>query len=319
MVRLTESFCCTKCFRYRSLKRYIREHGTANGGCDYCRGRNVHVIETGQLTDIFQNFMDLFVEEDRSLDTLVFYADEWGVFNGHRLDENGQVHLFNDIVNAHWDGDGEEESIDAAGHYRRRRSVWSEWDDFCEEVRLDPATPLPFNEYMQEELSRREVVTTAGSVLFRARLGCDVGEDRSPVPYSGMQIGSPRESLKSGRAHRVPDRVLYAADQEATCVAEVRPARGMYSSVCRVTANRDLTIADLSLPGNAPDPFFIEEPHYHIEIEVLLTALGEEMAKPLRRDDDETHYIPCQILAEFIRGSGYDGIPLPERVEAKRD
>ena len=78
MVRLTESFCCTKCFRYRSLKRYIREHGTANGGCDYCRGRNVHVIETGQLTDIFQNFMDLFVEEDRSLDTLVFYADEWG-------------------------------------------------------------------------------------------------------------------------------------------------------------------------------------------------------------------------------------------------
>lgn len=261
--------------------------------------------------------MDLFVEEDESLDTLAFYADEWGVFNGHRLDENGQVQLFNDIVNAHWDDDDGEEPIDAAGYYRRRRSVWSEWDDFCEEVRLDPATPLPFNEYMQEELGRREVVVPAGSVLLRARLGCDVREDGSPVPYSGMHIGAPTESLKSGRAHRAPDRVLYGVDQEATCVAKVRPARGMYASICMVTANRDLRIVDLSLPGNRLDPFFIEEPHYHMGIEGLLTALGEEMAKPLGRDDDETHYIPCQILAEFIRGSGYDGIPYPSALRPR--
>ncbi len=130
MVWLTESFCCMKCFRYRSLKRYIREHGTANGRCDDCEAQNVHVIEIGQLTDAFQNFMDLFVEVDESLDTLAFHADEWGILNGHRLDETGQVHLFNDIVNTHRDDDDGEEPIDAAGYYRRRRSVWSEWDGF---------------------------------------------------------------------------------------------------------------------------------------------------------------------------------------------
>ena len=41
------------------------------------------------------------------------------------------------------------------------------------------------------------------------------------------------------------------------------------------------------------------------------------MAKPLRRDDDETHYIPCQILAEFIRGSGYDGIRYPSALRPR--
>ena len=317
MIRLAESFCCTRCFSYRSLKLYIREHGTTEGRCEYCGARNVHIIEIGQLTHTLQNFMDLFIEQDESLDTLVFYAAEWGVFNERRLDENGQINLFNEIVNAHWDDDDGESPIDAAGYYRSRRSVESEWNDFCEEVRLDPGTPLPFNELMEEELDRRNVVIPAASILFRARLGCEQGEDHSLAPYSGVRIGAPRQTRKSGRAHRAPDRVLYTADQEATSVAEVRPARGMYASICTVTTNHDLRIVDLSLPGNEVDPFFVEEPHYHMGIEALLTALGDEMAKPLGRDDDETHYIPSQVLAEFIRGSRYDGIRYPSALRPR--
>ena len=78
-----------------------------------------------------------------------------------------------------------------------------------------------------------------------------------------------------------------------------------------MTPTRDLSIVDLSLPGTRLDPFFIEEPHFHMGMEALLIALGEEMALPLRRDDDETHYLPCQLLADFIRGGGYDGIRYP--------
>jgi hypothetical protein len=35
------------------------------------------------------------------------------------------------------------------------------------------------------------------------------------------------------------------------------------------------------------------------------------MSRPLERDDDKTHYVPCQKLADFIRGSAYDGIRYP--------
>ena len=316
MVRLTQSFCCTRCFKHRELKRYIRNHGTPNRLCDYCAATRVHVVEIGELTNAFQNFIELFVQDDDSWDTLVFYADEWGIFNDVRHDDVTAACLFNDIVNAAWDDDDGEPPVDAADYFRRRRAVSDEWDDFCEEVRLDPTTPFPFDEYMHEELGQRRVIVPAGSTLFRARLGC-IDEDGVLAPYSGADIGAPLTTASSGRAHRTPERALYVADQEATCVAEVRPARGMNVSIGTMTPTRDLTIVDLSLPGTWLDPFFIEEPHFHMGMEALLIALGEEMALPLRRDDDETHYLPCQLLAGFIRAGGYDGIRYPSALRPR--
>ena len=85
----------------------------------------------------------------------------------------------------------------------------------------------------------------------------------------------------------------------------------MVVSVCTVIPTRDLRIVDLSLSGNRPDPSFLEEPHYQIGIEALLISLGEQMALPLRREDDDAHYLPCQLLADFFRKGGVDGIRYP--------
>ena len=315
MVRLTQSFCCARCFNHRALKRYVRNHGTPNRACDYCAAMRVHVVEIGELTTAFQNFMDLFDKDDDSLDTLMSYADGWGIFSV-RHDGATAVHLFNEIANAAWDDDDGEPPVDAADYYRRRRTVSDEWDVFCEEVKRDPTTPFPLDEYMHEEFGRRLVIVPAGSALFRARLGC-VDEDGVLVPYRGTDIGAPPTVTSSGRAHRPPERVLYVADEEATCVAEVRPARGMNVSICTMTPTRDLRIVALSLSGNWPDPFFIDEPLYHMDMEALLVALGEQMALPLRRDDDETHYLPCQLLADFVRDGGYDGIRYPSALRPR--
>ena len=316
MFRLTQSYCCTRCFKHRGLKRFIRSQGTPNRSCDYCAATRVHVVEIGELTHPFQNFMDLFDRDESSWDTLIFYADEWGVFSDTRHNEATAANLFNDVVNAAWDDDDGEPPVDAADYYRRRHTVSDEWDDFCEEVRLEPRTPFPLNEYMHEEFGQRLVMVPAGLTLFRARLGC-VDEDGVSVPYRGAEIGAPPVMANSGRAHRAPERVLYVADEEATCVAEVRPARGMNVSICTMTPTRDLRIVDLSRKGAWPDPFFTEEPLYHMDMEALLVALGEQMALPLRRDDDETHYLPCQLLADFVRDGGYDGIRYPSALRPR--
>ena len=52
----------------------------------------VHVVEIGELTTAFQNFMDLFDKDDDSLDTLMSYADGWGIFSV-RHDGATAVHL----------------------------------------------------------------------------------------------------------------------------------------------------------------------------------------------------------------------------------
>lgn len=318
MIRLAELFCCARCFRYRSLKEFIRANGTADRECHYCGATHVHVIEIGQLANKFHNFLDLFVADDEALDTLDWYIQAWDVFNDNRLDEAGRGVLVHDIINANWDDDDGEPQISAGDYYRRRRDIWDEWEEFCVEVRHDPATPLPFNEYMQEEFGRRLIALPAGSPLYRARPGHTVDpNDGSAQPYRGNEIGAPPASTKSGRAHQAPARVLYAADQEATAVCEIRPARGMGVSVCQMTANRGLRIVDLTLRATRYDPFFTEEAHYHMSIEGLLVGLGEEMARPLSRDDDETHYLPSQVLAEFIRDSGYDGIRYPSAMRPR--
>jgi hypothetical protein len=318
VIRLAESFCCVRCFRYRGLKEFIRANGTPDGECHYCGATHVHVIEIGELSDKFHNWLGLFVADDASLDTVDWYIQEWEVFNDNRLDEEARGALLDDIINASWDDDDGEPQIHPTDYYRRRRDIWDEWEEFCDEVRNDPATPLPFNEFMQEEFGRRLITLAAGASLYRARPGHTIDPaDGSAQPYRGADIGAPPVCTTSGRAHQAPTRVLYGADQEATAVAEIRPARGMGVSVCQMTANRDLRIVDLTLPGTRYDPFFTDEAHYHMSIEGLLIGLGEEMAKPLSRNDDETHYRPSQVLAEFIRDSGYDGIRYPSAMRPK--
>ena len=48
----------------------------------------------------------------------------------------------------------------------------------------------------------------------------------------------------------------------------------MIVSVGTVIPTRNLRIVDLSLSGNRPDPFFLEEPHYQMGIEALLIPLA---------------------------------------------
>lgn len=318
MIRLAESFCCVRCFQYHSLREFIRANGTAEGECHYCGATRVHVIEIGQLTSKFHNFLDLFVADDEALDTLDWYVQAWSVFNDNRLNDAHRRELLGDIINANWDDDDGEPPIDPCDYFRSRHDIWDEWREFCDAVRADPTQPLPFDEYIHEELGRRSITLAAGSPLHRARPGYAVNsKDGAVQPYCGTEIGAPLESKKSGRAHRAPARVLYAADQEATAVCEIRPVRGLAVSVCQMTANRDLRIVDLSLQANRYDPFFTEDAHYHRSIETLLVGLGEEMAKPLTRDDDEAHYLPSQVLAEFVQVSGYDGIRYPSAMRPR--
>ncbi len=189
MVRLTQSYCCARCFKHRGLMRFIRSQGTPNSNrsCDYCGATRVHVVEIGELTHAFQNFMDLFDRDESGWDTLIFHADEWGVFNDTRHNEATAAHLFNDVVNAAWDDDDGKPPVDAADYYRRRHTVSDEWYDFCEEVRLDPTTPFPLNEY----IARRVRPTPSHGTRRFNTFSCSTRLRRSggvSVPYRGAEI-----------------------------------------------------------------------------------------------------------------------------------
>jgi hypothetical protein len=68
---------------------------------------------------------------------------------------------------------------------------------------------------------------------------------------------------------------------------------------------------DLTKERPAINPFVTETLKWEVEIESLLSAFAEEMSRPLERDDDQTHYAPCQALAEYIKNARFDGIRYP--------
>ena len=94
--------------------------------------------------------------------------------------------------------------------------------------------------------------------------------------------------------------MLYVADEEKTAVSEVRPARGFYVSVAKLTLKRAGRVLDLTKELSELNPFQRESIGWHCEIRELLNRLGEEMSRPLERADDRTLYVPCQRLADYI-------------------
>lgn len=312
-------YCCPNCFAHRWLKDYVQQHSDRTGMCDFCESENIPLLSAGELSGPFQNMLSMYMvaetfESGESLLSLIQW--HWEVFDDD-LSENTQASLLEEIVNSDWDDDDGESPLDAKELYMPKASQWfhnthsNTWEQFCSDVRRDPQIAIPFDDFIAEELAESEETLRAGTVFFRARLGFTLDENEERLPWSGPAIGAPpEEKAFAGRANAEGQAVLYVADQEKSAVSEVRPALGFYVSVASVTLSRDCRVLDLTKDLLKLNPFEGESIGWHIEIRELLNRLGEEMSRPLERDDKNL-YIPCQRLADYIRQNHYDGIRYP--------
>jgi RES domain len=312
--------CCPNCFAHRWLKKYVEQRSDRSGTCDFCESDNAPLLSADELAGPFQNLLSMYVvadtfESGESLLNLIQW--HWQIFDDN-LGENTQAALLEEIANSHWDDDDGESPVDASELYMPKAAQWfhnthsDTWDQFCSEVRRDPQIPIPFDNFIAEELAESEERLRAGTVFYRARLGFILGENEERLPWSGTEIGPPpADKATAGRANAEGQVVLYVADQEKTAVSEVRPALGFYVSVANVSLRRDSRVLDLTKDLPELNPFEGESIGWHIEIRELLNRLGEEMSRPLERADDRTLYIPCQRLADYIRQNHYDGIRYP--------
>jgi hypothetical protein len=312
--------CCPNCFDDKWLEDKIAELSDENGECPLCGADNVPLIEASELGGYFHNLLAMYEVADsfESGERLIaLIQEEWQVFDEDALNEDQRADLLEEIVNADWDDDDGESPVDAQELYQPVGGVLhmthrDRWDQYCSDVRENPDEALPLDEFLTEDLAKLSVTLVIGTRLHRARPGFKPGEYVEREAYRGDEIGAPpTEKAKAGRVNVDRQRVLYCADQEATAVAEVRPPRGFCVSVASVTVNREVRILDLAKGPPGINPFITETLRWDVEIQSLLIAFGEEMSRPLERDDDPAHYRPCQRLADYIRDARYDGIRYP--------
>jgi RES domain-containing protein len=291
------------------------------GDCDYCQSKGVALIYVGKLYDPFKNLMQLYTPSDDENGEMLAELIQCGyeVFEDNFFTSGRARQLFEDIMESGWDDDDGEPLVRANDLYKRRSSLWTHttmveaWEDFCYQVKQDPAHEPSLPPLFEEDLARMEVPLSDKAILYRSRKGYEIDDDGNIQPYRGSKIGAPPpDKATAGRANAKGEVVLYVADQEATAIAESRPWRGLLVSVAEINTVSDLRLVDLSVPPQADNPFIDEAPQYESEFVELLRAFGEELGRPLRREDDVQDYLPSQKLVHRIRDCGfYDGIRYP--------
>lgn len=314
--------CCENCFAHEFLRQQIREKSTERGHCDYCGSEKTALINPEDLAGFIHNMLSMYrVPEDSRFGAgfplISLVQEDWQVFNEELLDEDEQVELLEQIANSDWDDDDGEPLLDARESYivggTFHTSHAELWSDFACRVRERPGEALPFHEYFEENFNLAATMLPTGTLVYRARPGCNVDKYGEHSPYRGADIGAPpKESVKkSGRANEVGEVVLYCTDDELTSVAECRRPRGYLVSLCSLSLTREARILDLTALPEPINPFTTDSLLYECEVRELLAAFGEEMSRPLERDDDESHYVPSQRLAHYIRDAKFDGVRYP--------
>lgn len=341
--------CCRKCFEDPFLQRYIRENGARGGRCSFCGTNGTFTIDPAELESFFERFLDLytiveigvnrFPDED-PLAVGDFLADviqeTWVVFS-ERLVEQEQHHsLLQKIYDGFRRSDELVDSPDVKDLWTERSFLrvtpLDKWDERAQEWKElhisetkevnavahavdvgDPEDLLGWDTHaVLEDLEHVSTVIAEGQVLYRARLGFE--EDGwKVVAYRPQRMGAPPpEKATAARANPAGTSYLYCAEDEATAIAEIRPARGNYVTVATLLCRSDLRVADFRTKVYASGSPF-EYPYLGSLLRSFefFNFLGDELAKPLRRNDATLDYVPTQYLAAWIRALGLDGISYP--------
>jgi RES domain-containing protein len=159
----------------------------------------------------------------------------------------------------------------------------------------------------------RQQVVPAGGVLWRARLGHDTitaqnpDEDGNPCPLAKEEMKPPTNRAREGRANPKGIPYLYLATHEKTAVAEIRPWIGSYVSIAQFALQREVRVINC-VTGDDRIMAYSGEPEPDERERDVWQAIDRAFSKPVTSTDDTADYAPTQVLAEFFRTNGLDGI-----------
>jgi RES domain-containing protein len=162
---------------------------------------------------------------------------------------------------------------------------------------------------LASSLNRREQIGE-GVFVWRAQGGhdwlSDGGEDNmcpfppermKPLPYQAAE----------GRANPKGMPYLYTATDQDTAIAEVRPWVGALISVAQLRVTRPLTVVNC-ITDNRKLILRTREPDAPERERAVWQDIDDAFSRPVTPHEHVADYVPTQVLAEFFRSQGLDGI-----------
>lgn len=175
-----------------------------------------------------------------------------------------------------------------------------------------------------ETCSDRERKIEAGATLWRAQNGhswysyCQEDPETKEVVHVGdFPCPFPEERMKplvdsavEGRANPKGIPYLYVATDKNTAMSEVRPWLGAIISIAQLKIERNLKVLDFSVEHGEKHKFnlYFKEPTSEEKIKAVWRDIDNAFSEPTQDSDMKSDYAPTQIISEYVKSKGYDGI-----------
>lgn len=167
----------------------------------------------------------------------------------------------------------------------------------------------------------RAYLLKSGRCLYRAQVGCDFEEDERgaewehPLPEARM-VPDPKYIKNGGRANPRGFAYLYLANTPETALAEMRPWVGESLTLASFEVQRDANLVICQAgPENAVDWLFDENVSAEKLSVYVWNDISRAFGRPVGREDQESAYLPTQILAEAFKAEGFDGLAYRSSLE----
>jgi len=316
--------CCSNCFTDVVLKQNLEAKSTIKGNCDFCESKAISIIACDQMSVDFDELFDLYFNNptaEWSLgkpDPVLIHEHldlYWHkLFNHELLKAKDIKSLVNQI------GRGSAFYLPALFEQpvEYEYTVWHagvpaedlqlKWDNFAKEIKEKNRFFLSevIDTDMLDAVFERLVVTyPPGTEFYRARI--------STSKLDLDKLGKPPAELTTpGRANPVGIPYLYVSDSEQTTLYETRIALHESITIGKFVAAESINV--VSLKGILEyGPFEIMDRGFDlvefIQFRPYLLKLGDELSKPVRKQDVNLDYLPTQYLCEYIKSKlGFDAV-----------
>lgn len=196
---------------------------------------------------------------------------------------------------------------------------WQDFYNFEREVKFDnrfvhSEAVSEFLSNIKHTLPSRELPIASGTILHRGQIGYDEFESEGQTRIKGYPPSRMKPILnkgKEGRANPKGITYLYLANDENTALAELRPSFGQYMSSAQLKVQRNLRLVNC---------YSVSRHYTHIECifnppksqeeigNAVWSMINEAYSRPITNADETSDYVPTQILAEFFKSQGFDGV-----------
>lgn len=296
--------CCSNCFLDSEIIGFINYNSNNVGNCDFCNSNQVSLVNTKELQGQFTDLFDIYlINKEEGLPSIEVFQNDWNIF---KISDSNTINalvtsIIDDLETIYTEKLNSKLSLSIS---KETQDLINDWNSFKKEIKEENRFFFKNNVELKEIEETLPFRTyNKGKIFYRSRI-CDTEQG-----FKAELMGKPPKKItRSGRANPQGIPYLYLAQSIDTTLYESRSTFLDYVSVGEFKLKENIKVITLRTTYQVSpfvDDFSLEK---YIKNKPFIDVLEHDLAKPLRRNDNELDYLPTQYLCKYIKSLGYDGV-----------